>query len=213
MSFLYQLGREGLRDSVYRNSSFLTGKCLDVGSHGKQSRYREYLHVDEYISLDIDSSSKPDIVANVENIPAPDGNFDGILCYQMLDDVRYPEKALNEFHRVLKKGGYILLAVPLVYLFSDDDFWRFSPKGLRLLLKEAGFQVVKEERLGGLFAVRNQLLFKHIKNKFALHKRGSFIRGVCNKLFILYGMVCKALDRIFPSEECAINLVIVAKAQ
>lgn len=212
MTFVYQLGREFLRESFNRNSHYLTGKCLDVGAQARHSRYYGSLNVREYVSLDIQPEHHPDIVASVEQIPVPDGSFDSILCSQMLDDVAHPAKALDEFHRVLKKGGYVVISVPMVFMFSDVDLWRFTPKGLRLLLEEAGFDVVQEECLGGLFAARNQLLVKYVKNKLLLHQRGRLVRGMINKIFILYGAVCKALDRLFPAGQYALQIVMIARA-
>lgn len=213
MTFVYQLGREFLRESLNRNSNYLMGKCLDVGAQARQSRYCNFLKVSEYVSLDIDPKYNPDIVASVEQIPVPDHSFDSILCSQMLDDVSHPSKALSEFHRILRKGGYIIISVPMIFIFSDVDLWRFTPKGLRLLLEESGFEVVKEECLGGLFAARNQLLGKFIKNKLVLHKRGRLVRGMLNKFFILYGAICKALDRVFQSNQYAVQIVVIARAQ
>lgn len=213
MTFVYQLGREFLRESLDRNSHYLTGRCLDVGAQARQSRYCHSIAVNEYVSLDINPKYNPDIVASVEQIPVPDESFDSILCSQMLDDVSHPAKALSEFHRILKKGGHIIISVPMIFIFSDVDLWRFTPKGLRLLLEEARFEVVQEECLGGLFAARNQLLGKFIKNKLALHKRGRVVRGICNKFFIVYGAICKALDRVFPSNQYAVQIVMVARAQ
>lgn len=213
MSFVYQIGREALRERIQKNASHLRGRCLDVGSQGSVSRYRELLtHIDSYTSLDVEAQYGADITASAEHIPVPDDSFDSILCSQVLDDVPHPGAALKEFSRVLKKDGTLLLTVPVITLIAEADLWRFTPRGLRLLLEEAGFDVVVENHIGGFFTVRNQFLVRYIKNALNLPRRGRILRGICNKLFLAYGAISSWLDGIFPSKgKYLMHAVVVAR--
>lgn len=48
--------------------------------------------------------------ADAQSLPFEDGNFDGIYTWAALEHVLDPNKALEEVHRVLRAGGYALIA-------------------------------------------------------------------------------------------------------
>lgn len=207
------MGREALRESIQKNAPHLRGACLDVGSQGAVSRYRELLtYIDSYTSLDVDARYGADITASAESIPVADNSFDSLLCSQVLDDVPHPGAALKEFGRVLKKDGALLITVPVITLIAEADLWRFTPRGLTFLLTEAGFDVVAEERIGGFFTVRNQFLVRYVKNTLDLPRRGRVLRGIFNKLFLAYGSISNRLDHLFPSKgKYLMHVVVVAR--
>lgn len=63
--------------------------------------------------LDIDPSCGPDILASLTDMGAI-GPFDAIYCSHTLEHL-FPHdvnKALGEFHRVLKPGGHAIIFVP-----------------------------------------------------------------------------------------------------
>lgn len=79
----------------------------------------------------------PDICGRIEDLPLENESFDEIRCWQTLEHVkRYDaEKALNEFHRVLRSGGVLDVEVPDLSLvihgycdgkFSWDDLLLFT---------------------------------------------------------------------------------------
>ena len=61
-------------------------------------------------------TSRIDIVSDVTAIPAEDKSFDAILCSEVLEHVPEPAKALDEFARLLKPGGKLILTVPFASL-------------------------------------------------------------------------------------------------
>jgi SAM-dependent methyltransferase len=88
-----------------------TGKWLEVGCG------RGYLQdvVEDYVGVDIAETAaaylrKPFVCAPAESLPFPDGRFDGIWSYAVLEHVENPENALAEMRRVLKPGGILILA-------------------------------------------------------------------------------------------------------
>ena len=53
-----------------------------------------------------------DLVGDITRIPAPDDSFDAILCSEVLEHVPEPTHALDEFTRLLKPGGTLILTAP-----------------------------------------------------------------------------------------------------
>jgi SAM-dependent methyltransferase len=65
----------------------------------------------EVLTLDIEPSLKPDILASVTEIPLSDNDVDVILCCQMLEHLPFERfiPALKELRRVARTGGVISL--------------------------------------------------------------------------------------------------------
>lgn len=66
-----------------------------------------------WINLDISALPGVDVVHNIEKIPLPfaDGEFDEILCQDVLEHVEYIP-VLRDLHRIIKPGGTITIRVP-----------------------------------------------------------------------------------------------------
>jgi SAM-dependent methyltransferase len=92
---------------------------------------------DSYSSLDIVPTEIVDIVCDAEEMPMEDGSYDTVLCTQVLEHCRGPERIVNECYRVLKDGGTFIVTVPSIYPVHGypADNWRFMPDGLRYLLR------------------------------------------------------------------------------
>ena len=78
-----------------------------------------------------------DVLARGEVLPFADESFDLVFCTQMLEYVEQPKQVIVEIHRVLKRGGTLLLSVPSIApRDADEDAWRFLPAALRVLLRD-----------------------------------------------------------------------------
>lgn len=84
---------------------YVTGDGLDIGCGGRSI-------TPEMKTLDIDPKKEPDIVAGMDNIPCPDESFDYVVAQHALEHIDDQEKALTEWVRILRKGGYILIIHP-----------------------------------------------------------------------------------------------------
>ena len=51
-------------------------------------------------------------VSVAEKLPFKDATFDLIMCFEVLEHLRDPQKALNEIKRVIKPRGLVLISVP-----------------------------------------------------------------------------------------------------
>lgn len=70
------------------------------------------------------------IAGKIEEIPAADSTFDGVISWGVIEhNEAGPETALSEFFRILKPGGYVIVTVP----FEDALAIRSSKLQLRLI--------------------------------------------------------------------------------
>jgi SAM-dependent methyltransferase len=129
-------------------------KVLDVGSGG--SSYAVYFP--DRLTVDIDPLRKPDLVADIHALPFADGEFDAVLCTEVLEHVKDPRKAAAELMRVLSRGGMLILTTRFVYPVHDapHDYWRFTEYILRDLF--AGGDIVELTPESGPFSTLAVLL-------------------------------------------------------
>ncbi len=66
------------------------------------------------IGVDKNPKFNPDVLWDLDDFPYPfkDGQADKILCKEVLEHLRYPERVLNEIWRILKSGGRLILTTP-----------------------------------------------------------------------------------------------------
>jgi SAM-dependent methyltransferase len=75
------------------------------------------------------------------------------------------DKALRELHYVLKKGGVLILTVPLLFgVHAQADFFRWTEAGIRLIIEKAGFHVLVIKKNGGIFSTIGETL-RHIPDQ------------------------------------------------
>lgn len=72
----------------------------------------------DYITGDLNRADVMEKI-DIENIQHPDNSFDVIYCCHVLEHVPDDVKAMREFCRVLKPGGWALLLVPIT---ADKTF-------------------------------------------------------------------------------------------
>jgi SAM-dependent methyltransferase len=113
------------------------GRVLDVGA-----QYCPYYPLfqdkcDSYSSMDVVDTPLVDFACNAEEMPVEDASFDLVLCTQVLEHCNRPQKIVDECHRVLAPGGYLIATVPSIYPVHGypADNWRFMPDGMRYLLR------------------------------------------------------------------------------
>jgi len=70
--------------------------------------------------------SRCDVRASAEFLPLKGKSVDRILCSQVLEHLDNPDRALQEFHGILRENGYCLIDVPTR---------RFANKSKELLVK------------------------------------------------------------------------------
>lgn len=130
---------------------------LDAGSG--ERRFFPYLSHSKYIATDFRKGDinwnygDLDVVSDLHNIPFRDLSIDNIVCTQVLEHVRNPERVVSEFGRVLKPGGKLFLSVPQSWHQHQKphDYFRFTSFALHSMYKNAGLTPIFIQPMGGYF--------------------------------------------------------------
>jgi len=144
--------RRGLYKGIISNKKYLKGRLLDFGCGSKP--YKNLLDVKEYIGLDIEESGhshkneQVDVYYDGKTIPFDDNNFDSVFSSEVLEHIFNLEQILNELHRVIKPGGYMLITLPFIWEEHEIpyDFARYTSFGITHLLKNSGFEIITIEK-------------------------------------------------------------------
>lgn len=107
------------------------------------------------------------IHSSLEKIPVKAGFFDSIICNAVLEHVDDPNQVLSEFHRVLKKGGYLYLSVPFMQAEHKDpnDYIRFTKDGLKKVTEEHGFSIIKIEGVHSVYHTIGWIVHEWLSSK------------------------------------------------
>jgi SAM-dependent methyltransferase len=99
----------------------------------------------EWTGLDMQPGFGVDVVCNAEEMHWPDHSFSTVVCCEVLEHAKHPRTLLRECRRVLARDGCILVSVPFSFPVHNypEDYWRFTPRGLELMLETAGFDEVE----------------------------------------------------------------------
>ena len=125
-----------------------------------------------YTSTDYNQEACTDVHYDITDIPLPDGSFDRIICFHVLEHIQDDKKAIHELYRMLKQNGVAWIQTPFhtVTMIEDDtitsaaerlqhfgqeDHVRiYSVEGLCTRLQEAGFRVtVKQFEADSLYGL------------------------------------------------------------
>jgi SAM-dependent methyltransferase len=197
---------DGLHPIVVENCR---GRLLDAGAG--RGAYRDLLSglVDEYVGVDIAASSSTAVVADAQRLPFADVSFDTVFCSQVLEHVPEPWLAIQEFRRVLKPEGKLILTVPhLSWLHNEPhDYLRFTSHGLRFLTQKASLDTHELLPAGGIFSFLGHVPSTIVMNiTFGIPLLHYLVRWL-NRCWV--SMVC-LLDRHFEKKKIfALNFIIV----
>ncbi|MDX2176970.1 MAG: bifunctional glycosyltransferase/class I SAM-dependent methyltransferase [Candidatus Sumerlaeia bacterium] len=115
---------------------------------------QSYGHLLNFKSYKADLTHPDDIAAVGEG-----GQFDTIICLNVMEHIEDHEIVLKHFHQLLKPGGHCIILVPhdpKLYTAVDKTlghFRRYKKTELRALMEDAGYTDVKTKgfnRVGGL---------------------------------------------------------------
>lgn len=100
-----------------------------------------------------------DYVGDIARIPVANSYFDYVLCTEVLEHLQEPERALNEFARILKRGGVLIITAPLgsgIHMAPYHYYGGFSRYWYDYALPKYGFEVISIKPNGGFFKLYGQ---------------------------------------------------------
>ena len=123
----------------------LEGPVLDTCAGWEPNLYEPLFPGYEYIKQDMQDFDPPciDIICDVCDMKSiSTASIGVVLNMEALEHIAYPQKAIDEIHRVLKPDGFLILTTAMHFKIHrvPKDYWRFAPDGLELLLKR--FKIV-----------------------------------------------------------------------
>jgi ubiquinone/menaquinone biosynthesis C-methylase UbiE len=99
-------------------------------------------------------NSRLDIVSDITAIPLPDASVNAIMCTEVFEHIPNAVLAIQEFGRLVKPGGYLLITAPFVSIthFAPYHFATgFSRYFYEKHLPDAGFEIEDLQLNGNYF--------------------------------------------------------------
>ncbi len=140
---------------------------LDVGAGS--CPYRKLFDHCEYLTQDFQQLPDEqlrhggygciDYVCDAAAIPVRDSSFDVVICTEVIEHVAEPQRLLQEFSRILKPSGLLLLTAPLgsgIHQEPHHYYGGFTPFWYRRFLPEQGFEDISVEPNKGSLAFFSQ---------------------------------------------------------
>lgn len=192
-------------------------RILDAGA-GEQKYKRFCAHLD-YVSQDFAQyggkgngrglqtgswdQSTLDIISDITAIPEPDASFDAIMCIEVFEHLPEPIKAIQEFARLLKPGGYLILTAPFCSLthFSPYHFYTgFNRYFYEEHLPKNGFKIIDFQENGNFFEYLGQEIRRipWVAEHYAKRSKYNLLESLAMKL-------CLSMLERFSKKDCGSN--------
>jgi glycosyltransferase involved in cell wall biosynthesis len=132
---------------------YISSPVLEVGASGQNDYLGAWYELrTSNLGSNMQGASVPLDMEHMDTIA--DSTLGTVLCSEVIEHVRHPERAMAEAFRVLRPGGTLILTTPyniVIHNTPDDGGFHgrnFTPQGLELLAHEAGFSVELLETRG-----------------------------------------------------------------
>lgn len=203
--------------SIYRDTrtlieKYIKGRVLDIGAGSLAWKNLLCISATHYTCSDFSRTHKDlDCIFDVTKpFPVTDRSFDSLFCHSVLEHTPEPWKAFDEFHRILKNDGILILSVPFIFYVhgAPYDFFRFTKYGVVDLAKKAGFTVEKLVPSGGIVQFILNIPSVILSTLLFAVKLHCFIKPVTLLLSGVSSLLDRLCDRhnLFP-----MNIVVVLR--
>lgn len=103
--------------------------------------------------------------------------YDLIICEHVLEHVPSPWDAVENMYKMLNNGGTLIVSTPFLIKIHPcpNDYWRFTPDGMKVLLESKGFEIESVKSWGSRACVKANLsndgkwanynMFRSLKNE------------------------------------------------
>lgn len=91
-----------------------------------------------YKTLDIDSNSSCDYIANLEDLTNINDKFDIIILLQVLEHVKKVFKVPEQLYKITNSSAHLFINTPFLFKVHGPipDCWRFSQYGIESLFED-----------------------------------------------------------------------------
>ena len=147
-------------------------RILDVGCHEGEfiATLQKHVRNVSFFGIDVnreairkarDKVCGQFYIMPAENMTFPANYFDFVLALDVIEHVSYLHKSIHQIHRVLRRGGVLILSVPYFHPLSNllDPGWlegkhkHFKFNELVKLMSLHGFEIEKAKTYGAFFHV------------------------------------------------------------
>jgi hypothetical protein len=149
--------RGRIRAYIEQHADKLGDDVLEIGSRMTNDRCWWIINRDlargAWLGVDMRPGPGVDQVVDIHQPPQEwSGRFSGVLCSEVLEHVARPWIALPLLNTLIRPGGWIVVTTLTSFPIHGfpDDYYRYTPSGLRLLLEDAGFKNVQVENVGSI---------------------------------------------------------------
>lgn len=151
------------RDSFVLDCGCGIGRMLRFLSHRYNHVYGVDVSVDMLKTVYKNKRNITVIASDAQGMGFKDKSFDMVICKGSLHHLNYPDKAIKEISRILKKDGFLIVSEPC----RDNIIWRkmgllyvkfskrfsnhhrlFYSKTLKRMMAQNGFEIQKIRYLG-----------------------------------------------------------------
>lgn len=177
-------------------------RILDAGAG--ELRYKKFCTHLNYVSQDFAQydgigdhkglqtttwdQTKLDIISDITIIPEPNNSFDAIMCIEVFEHLPEPIKAIEEFSRLLKPEGHLIITAPFCSLthFAPYHFYSgFNRYFYETILLKNGFHIEELVENGNYFEYLAQEIRRvpSVTKKYS-YKKFSPIHYIAQKWFL-----------------------------
>jgi SAM-dependent methyltransferase len=112
---------------------------LDTCAGWEPNFYQPLFPGKQYIKQDMRDfdPSCIDVICDITEMkPFASESIGLVLNLESLEHLPYPQRAIDEIHRVLRPNGLLILTTVMHFKIhrAPKDYWRFTPDGMELLL-------------------------------------------------------------------------------
>ena len=156
-----------------------------------------------------DIAGQPEIAIRADGtVAAPDGQYDVVASFQVLEHVWDVATYLREARRLLKRGGWLLLSTHGTWLYHPHpgDYRRWTAEGLRREVEAHGFRLEKMSPVVGPLAWTT--VFRSLGACHALKKLPLLGTLLASGAATLFNARAWIEDRITPEAMIAANACV-----
>lgn len=186
-------GRRTLRSALLHAADLLDGRLFPESASAADQWQRVVMNeaVDRFLgSLDQGAMTAAEISGDAHSsrpwrsytslmypdfdVCAPlvdDERFDVVICEQVLEHVLDPLAAVANLRELCRPGGRVIITSPFLIkvhelpMYGMFDYWRFTPRGLQLMIEQAGLEMEESGQWGNRMCVTGNL------SRWSAHRR------------------------------------------